>query len=133
MSHRGPIQGPARAIRSLGAVSSRRSGHASETTTSERFFEALDQHLPSCQTAVIPSGDQVSADPRVIRAVEARNQLTVNLEVLVAVPPGVATLIFPVEAPDGTLTVSLVEASLVMVAALPLKVTDVVWHLGRHR
>jgi hypothetical protein len=45
--------------------------------------------------------------------VEARNQLTVNLEVLVAVPPGVATLIFPVEAPDGTLTVTLVEASLV--------------------
>jgi len=49
--------------------------------------------------------------------------LAVKLVLLVAVPPGVVTLIFPVVAPTGTTTLTDVDESLEITADLPLKVT----------
>ena len=49
--------------------------------------------------------------------------VTVKLVALEAVPPGVATVIFPVVAPAGTVAVILVAVLSVNVAATPLKVT----------
>jgi hypothetical protein len=52
--------------------------------------------------------------------------VTVKLLELVAVPPGVATRIRPLEAPAGTLNVSLLGELTVKEAAAPLTVTEVV-------
>ena len=51
--------------------------------------------------------------------------VTVKLLPLVAVPPGVVTLIGPVVAPLGTLVVIWVSVTPLKVAAVPLKVTAV--------
>jgi hypothetical protein len=52
--------------------------------------------------------------------------VTVKLEELVAVPPGVVTLMGPVVAPEGTVAVILVEEFTVNDADTLLNVTDVV-------
>jgi hypothetical protein len=51
-------------------------------------------------------------------------EVNVKLPELVAVPPGVVTLILPVEAPEGTVAVIWVEDSTVKVAATPLNRTE---------
>ncbi len=50
---------------------------------------------------------------------------TVKLLVVVTVPPRVVTEMGPVVAPDGTVATICVAVSLVMVAGVPLKVTEV--------
>ena len=52
--------------------------------------------------------------------------VTVNVPELVAVPPGVVTLIFPVVAPEGTVAVILLEELTVKLAVVPLNFTEVV-------
>ena len=52
--------------------------------------------------------------------------LTVKSVVLVAVPPGVVTVIFPVVAPVGTVVVICVAEFTVNVAVVPLNFTEVV-------
>ena len=51
--------------------------------------------------------------------------VTLNLVALVAVPPGVVTLILPVFAPEGTLTLILIAVSEVIGATFPPMVTFV--------
>lgn len=51
--------------------------------------------------------------------------VTVKLEELVALPPGVVTVIGPLAAPLGTVAVICVSEFTANVAAVPLKVTDV--------
>ena len=48
---------------------------------------------------------------------------TVKLDALVAVCPLTETVIAPLVAPDGTVTVRLVEVALIIVAAVPLNCT----------
>ena len=50
---------------------------------------------------------------------------TVNAAALVAVPPGVVTLIRPVVAPVGTTAVILIAEFTVKLAGIPLKVTAI--------
>jgi hypothetical protein len=52
-------------------------------------------------------------------------QVTLKTVALVTVPPGVVTLIVPVFAPAGTFVVIFVAASVVMLAAVPSKLTAV--------
>jgi hypothetical protein len=53
--------------------------------------------------------------------------MTVNLVLLVAVPPGVVTAMAPVLAPVGTMPmICVAESTLKLVAAVPLNLTEVV-------
>ena len=51
--------------------------------------------------------------------------VTVKSVVLVAVPPGVVTVILPVVAPDGTVAVTEVAVLVVNIAVTPLNLTAV--------
>jgi hypothetical protein len=62
-------------------------------------------------------------NPDTVRATGA--VVTVKSVRLVAVPPGVVTVIFPVVAPDGTVAVTEVAVLVVKVAVMPLNFTAV--------
>ena len=68
-----------------------------------------------------PTGPLVGENPEIFGT-----PVTVNVPELVAVPPGVVTLIFPVVAPEGTVAVILLEELTVKVALTPLNFTEVV-------
>jgi hypothetical protein len=55
------------------------------------------------------------------------SHVTVNFVLLVAVPAGLDTLIFPVVAVAGTLTCTVVDVLETIVAETPLKVTEVTY------
>src|SRR5206468_1776206 len=68
----------------------------------------------------VPTGPLVGEKP-----VMAGGGMTVNVPLLVAVPPDVVTLIVPVLAPPGTVAVIDVDEFTVKLALVPLKATAV--------
>ncbi len=72
----------------------------------------------------VPTGPEVGENELIVGA---GGLVTVKLPELVAVPPGVVTLILPVVAPDGTVAVILVgEFTVNEIAETPLNLTEVV-------
>ncbi len=71
----------------------------------------------------VPTGPLVGENEVILGAAEL---VTVKVPELVAVPPGAVTLIFPVVAPEGTVTVILLpELTVKVVALVPLNFTEV--------
>ena len=105
-------------------------------TTFLRVTEVVPVKFVPVMVTVVPTGPLVGKKPEIVGAGAA--VVTVNVPALVAVPPGVVTLHFPLDAPAGTLVVifvaeltvndALVVPSLTAVAPLkfvPLIVTVV--------
>ena len=72
-------------------------------------------------TTEVPTGPEVGENELIVGCA----LLTWKLALLVAVPPGVVTVMRPVVAPDGTVVMILVGEVTVKAAATPLNVTDV--------
>jgi hypothetical protein len=94
----------------------------SESSTNEasvplNFTTVAPVRLAPVMVTVVPTGPEVGMKPETVGPV------TVKLEALVAVPPGVVTPIDPVVAPLGTTVVIWVSELTVKVAAAPLNVT----------
>src|SRR2546425_11220678 len=77
------------------------------------------------QLSGLPSLFASSSKPGFSSRLPVGGTVTVKLLALVAVPPGVVTLIDPVVAPLGTLVVIWVSVTPLKAAAVPLKVTAV--------
>jgi hypothetical protein len=71
----------------------------------------------------VPTGPLVGENDEIVGLAVV---VTVNEVSLVSVPPGVVTAILPVEAPDGTVAVILVDELTVNEAETPANLTDVV-------
>src|SRR6266480_4799678 len=83
----------------------------------------LYQSTAPCKSGGVPTW---SSATNISPPVEGGDVSTVNALALVAVPPGVVTLIDPVVAPAGTVAcIAVVEVTVKLVALTPLNVTDV--------
>ncbi len=87
------------------------------------FTEVAPVKFEPLITTEVPTGPLFGLNPVMVGAGCVPD--TVKFEELVAVPPGVVTLIFPVVAPEGTVAVILLEELMVNVALVPLNFTEV--------
>jgi hypothetical protein len=89
------------------------------------FTGTVSAHAPNPSlTVTLPRATRVSLRCReMFRSCEG--PVTVKFVALVAVPPAVVTVIFPVVAPDGTVVTICVAVFDVIVAVVPLNFTDV--------
>ena len=106
----------------------RRAGVAVRVTTVP-YAKSIEQADPQLIWLGLPGLDvDVTVPlpmPSVLVFVTVSRTITVKLLALVAVPPGVVTLIGPGVAPDGTVAWIVVGELTVYVALTPLNVTDV--------